>query len=129
MSRTRQQELLILVIWLAGTPIVYLLWDYHFGNAVVDAVWDIIVYLLAFCYVFAGLPIRNFIDRAMPTDVVRLGTDGMYELDIVYRRGEFEGKVYRRSDIYPEPKNLVFYSLNRNELIEKAQNEIMGLGR
>ncbi|WP_404402885.1 hypothetical protein [Pelagibacterium halotolerans] len=49
-------------IWMVGVGILYVFWNFHFPNDMVDLIWGGALYIIAFFYVLALGPIRDFVD-------------------------------------------------------------------
>jgi hypothetical protein len=52
---------LTFVVWIAGVVPIYLLWNYHPSPEWVDELLGFAVYLVAFFYILALLPIRSWV--------------------------------------------------------------------
>jgi hypothetical protein len=116
-SRKNQIWLITFVLWLVGASFIYILWNFHISNDILDTLWGFLLYLVAFFYPLTLHPIHNAVYRAMPTEFVELGP---YELEIVYRSGWWEGSLFRSNHLYPKLNNPRLMAVSREELIENA---------
>jgi hypothetical protein len=51
------------MIWLAGAWLIWVLWDTHPSNQLLDVLLGFVLYVAGFFYCFAFVPIHWFVER------------------------------------------------------------------
>jgi len=74
MTRAGVADCLAFVLWFGGAGLLWAGWEWHPSHPFLDIVWGLILYVVAFFYLFAWLPLRQFSRR-----LLKLDSHGMWQ--------------------------------------------------
>lgn len=63
MSRENKVWLVTFALWGLSAVPLYLLWNYHFPNDLIDQIWGFVLYVVAFAWFVLIMPIKAFVER------------------------------------------------------------------